>query len=508
MSLPTVPAHYCTTADCCYYCQSPGTKDGEIKVVREGGSVVAHSWSVADFKWERIGEVVSDAGGGGGGQPGGIKRYHAGREWDFVFDVDVEDGAPTRKLALNRDDNPYIVADRFLEEEGLPQHFKENVVQFILQNTAAAAAGAAAGGSVTGGFCDPFTGGAGGGGGRGQAAPPPAAAAGGFFAPGSVTGGGVDPFTGGGGGGALSSSSSTVAGTSLVPLRTYLAFDAVPPSEPLQKKLVEFSGQLALAGGSARLALTDGEAAQLEHLLKTVLPAAAATSSSSSAAAAAVQPSGDVAPLLSKLLSWPQQCIFPVLDVVRVLLLSRRIAAAVLAPLAGSCANPAEGTLAQALATATAPPAPAAAMQTCLRMLCNCFASDALRDWALEQRSGIVDRCASAANSDNKAVRMSLATLCANYAVALRGGGGGDALQEGKMQVLSAAVELLTAMPPDDYEAGWRGLAAVGTLVAGDGDMKSLAADLGLSTLVDHLRGQPGASDKLRAAADGVRAVM
>ena len=41
-----------------------------------------------------------------------------------VFDVDAEEGAPPRKLALNRGDNPYLVADRWLEEQGLPTSYK------------------------------------------------------------------------------------------------------------------------------------------------------------------------------------------------------------------------------------------------------------------------------------------------------------------------------------------------------------------------------------------------
>ena len=41
-----------------------------------------------------------------------------------VFDVDVAEGQPPLKLALNRGDNPYLVADRFLEEHGLPDGYK------------------------------------------------------------------------------------------------------------------------------------------------------------------------------------------------------------------------------------------------------------------------------------------------------------------------------------------------------------------------------------------------
>ena len=39
-------------------------------------------------------------------------KMHGGQEWDFVFDVDVEDGQPVKKLPYNRHENPYAAADR------------------------------------------------------------------------------------------------------------------------------------------------------------------------------------------------------------------------------------------------------------------------------------------------------------------------------------------------------------------------------------------------------------
>ena len=76
---------------------------------------------VQNFKWEIIGEVVAapqqGRGGGGGAAP---PRLHNGQHWDFVFDVDAEEGAPPKKLPCNRGENPYLVAERFLEQEGLP----------------------------------------------------------------------------------------------------------------------------------------------------------------------------------------------------------------------------------------------------------------------------------------------------------------------------------------------------------------------------------------------------
>eukprot|EP00983_Pelagomonas_calceolata_P115765 1160233-Pelagomonas_calceolata.AAC.1 len=39
----------------------------------------------------------------------------------------VKDGAPPLKLALNRDDNPYLVADAFMAEHDLPTTYKDQV---------------------------------------------------------------------------------------------------------------------------------------------------------------------------------------------------------------------------------------------------------------------------------------------------------------------------------------------------------------------------------------------
>ena len=65
-------------------------------------------------EWERIGDVMAGDDSGGGGdsmQIGG--KLHNGQEWDFVFDVDVEDGLPVKKLPYNRPENPYDAADRW-----------------------------------------------------------------------------------------------------------------------------------------------------------------------------------------------------------------------------------------------------------------------------------------------------------------------------------------------------------------------------------------------------------
>ena len=74
-------------------------------------------------EWQKIGEVVGGPGGGGDNMAVGGKM-HGGQQWDYVFDVDAEEGVPPRKLPANRGEDPYVVADRFLSEEVLPISYR------------------------------------------------------------------------------------------------------------------------------------------------------------------------------------------------------------------------------------------------------------------------------------------------------------------------------------------------------------------------------------------------
>lgn len=113
----------------------PGKKEGETKMVSNGGMIEAYQWSSGSSQWEKVGEVV---GGVGSGQ----KKLHEGKEYDYVFDVDVADGVPPLKLPYNLSDNPYAAAQRFLERYELPPSYLEQIVQFIDKNTEGVSIGA------------------------------------------------------------------------------------------------------------------------------------------------------------------------------------------------------------------------------------------------------------------------------------------------------------------------------------------------------------------------------
>lgn len=109
--------------------QFPGKKEGQVMVVRAPTGVVeAHQF--LQGTWTKIGDVVGASQSGSG-----KKTEFEGKKYDFVFDVDIEDGKPPLKLPVNTGDNPYTLADDFLARNDLPSSYRDQVVNFILKNT-------------------------------------------------------------------------------------------------------------------------------------------------------------------------------------------------------------------------------------------------------------------------------------------------------------------------------------------------------------------------------------
>lgn len=107
----------------------PGKEEGSTVMVKSPAGVIeAHQWSGG--AWVKIGDVVNSAGASSG------KQEYKGQQYDYVFDVDVEDGKPPLKLPYNANENPYTAAERFLADNELPSSYTEEVVQFINKNTA------------------------------------------------------------------------------------------------------------------------------------------------------------------------------------------------------------------------------------------------------------------------------------------------------------------------------------------------------------------------------------
>ncbi|KAK7536743.1 polyubiquitin binding protein-like protein [Phyllosticta citribraziliensis] len=113
-----------------------GTKEGQVQMIREAnGNVSAYTWSTAAAQWINVGTVVDAAGSSG------KKISHNGQDFDYVFDVDIEDGKPPLKLPYNLSQNPYDAARKFIEDNELPLSYLDQVANFIVTNTQGATLG-------------------------------------------------------------------------------------------------------------------------------------------------------------------------------------------------------------------------------------------------------------------------------------------------------------------------------------------------------------------------------
>jgi phospholipase A-2-activating protein len=116
--------------------QKSGTKEGQVQMIHQtDGSVTAHTWSSATQEWIAVGTVVESAGSSG------RKTEYLGHDYDYVFDVDIEDGKPPLKLPYNVSQNPYEAATKFIGDNELPISYLDQVANFITQNTQGAVIG-------------------------------------------------------------------------------------------------------------------------------------------------------------------------------------------------------------------------------------------------------------------------------------------------------------------------------------------------------------------------------
>ncbi|KAI9800709.1 MAG: hypothetical protein M1826_005215 [Phylliscum demangeonii] len=129
--------------------QKSGTKKGQVVMIREAnGNVTAHQWSTAAQEWVSVGTVVDAVGSGG------RKQEYLGRDYDYVFDVDIQEGLPALKLPYNLAQNPYEAATTFLQDNELPMTYLDQVAAFITSNTQGATIGQSQGSEAAG--PDPF----------------------------------------------------------------------------------------------------------------------------------------------------------------------------------------------------------------------------------------------------------------------------------------------------------------------------------------------------------------
>lgn len=108
--------------------------EGQTRIVRENdGRIMCYKWEGG--QWNCVGDVT---GASGGDQQSSGKTLFEGREYDYVFTVDIEDGKPPIKLPYNNGEDPYMSAQKFIYKHDLPQTYLDQVANFIIQNSTSA----------------------------------------------------------------------------------------------------------------------------------------------------------------------------------------------------------------------------------------------------------------------------------------------------------------------------------------------------------------------------------
>ncbi|XP_062985272.1 phospholipase A-2-activating protein [Elgaria multicarinata webbii] len=424
----------------------PGTRDGQTRLIKDGGKVEAYQWSISEGRWMKIGDVV---GSSGATQQTSGKVLFEGKEYDYVFTIDVNEGGPSYKLPYNISDDPWQTAYNFLQKNDLNAMFLDQVAKFIIDNTKGQTLE-----HTNSGFSDPFTGG-----GRyvpgsfsglneGPAADPFTGT--GRYVPGSASDPAVplsraDPFTGT----SAYKSATAKAENIYFPKREAVTFDQANPAQIL--------GKLKELNGSApeEQQLTEDDLGLLEKMLSITCNNSIEI------------PTAQQQQTLWKAINWPNDIVFPVLDILRLSIRHPSVNESFCSEKDGIqfCShlikflNPGEKQANQMLA---------------LRIFCNCFIHPVGQKLMMSQGDSIMSQAIELKLCRNKNIQIALATLALNYAVCLHKINN----IEGKAQCLSVISTVMEVV--QDLEAIFRLLVALGTLISGDSNAVQLAKSLGV----------------------------
>uniref|UniRef100_A0A8C8RS36 Phospholipase A-2-activating protein n=1 Tax=Pelusios castaneus TaxID=367368 RepID=A0A8C8RS36_9SAUR len=430
--------------------KEPGTREGQTRLIKDNGKVEAYQWSVSEGRWIKIGEVV---GSSGATQQTSGRVLYEGKEYDYVFTIDVNENGSSYKLPYNISDDPWLAAYNFLQKNDLNAMFLDQVAKFIIDNTKGQMLG-----NTDIEFSDPFTG-------SGRYVPGASSGISAVPAPDPFTGAGryvpgsasnvvaplsrVDPLTGRG---AYQSTDAT-AENIYFPKKEAVTFDQANPTQILGK-LKELNGN-----APEEQKLTEDDLILLEKILFVTCNTSAET------------PTAQQVQTLWKAINWPEDIVFPALDILRLSIRHPTVNE-------NFCSEKDSIQFSSHLLKYLSSSGKQANQLLALRTLCNCFASQAGQRLMMSQRDTIMSHAIELKLGGNKNIHIALATLTLNYAVWLHKINN----IEGKAQCLSVISTVMEVV--QDLEATFRLLVALGTLISDDTNAVQLAKSLGVDSQI------------------------
>ncbi|KAJ5948854.1 hypothetical protein N7454_002161 [Penicillium verhagenii] len=403
--------------------QKSGTKEGQVQMIHQGdGSITAHTWSSATQEWIAVGTVVDSAGSSG------RKTEYQGQDYDYVFDVDIEDGKPPLKLPFNVSQNPYEAANKFIGDNELPISYLDQVANFITQNTQGATLGQAQQPTTEG--ADPW---------------------------------GSDrryrPGDGDASAAANASPPAPEPRPQVLPQKAYLSIRSAN-LKVISKKLQELNDKVQVEAGKD-IALDPTE-------MEAVVALCNQLESSSKAPDSTIVESG--LPLVFRIATaWPESTRLPGLDLLRLL--------AAASPLTASAEydgnNLVSGIISSGVFNS---PLNVNNAMLSIRMLANLFETDTGRDLAMNTFDQIVTAVKGAlvnsGDSPNRNLTVATTTLFINFAVYITSDGRENDLESAERGLLLLDELTKIIAGEKDSEVIYRALVALGTLV------KSLGAEI------------------------------
>ncbi|OQD73440.1 hypothetical protein PENDEC_c015G01191 [Penicillium decumbens] len=393
--------------------QRSGTKEGQIQMINEpDGSVTAHTWSAATQEWIAVGTVVDSAGSSG------RKTEYLGQDYDYVFDVDIEDGKPPLKLPYNVSQNPYEAATKFIGDNELPMTYLDQVANFITQNTQGATLG------------------------QSQDSPP-----------GSDPWGSDRRYRPGDASAAESSQPSIPEGRpQVLPQKNYLSIRSANLKVAM-KKLQEINDKL-ISEGAKDKALTSSEVQDIVALCGKL-------ESSQQLPDSPVVESG--VPLVFKVATtWPSANRIPGLDLLRLL--------AAASPFAATTEYDGDDLVTGLLASGVFDsPLNVNNAMLSIRTFANLFETRAGRTLAMNtfdhMLTGVRSALSNSGDSPNRNLTIAITTLYINFAVYLTSEGRATAPESAERGLVLLEELSKIVAGEKDSEAVYRGLVALGTLV-------------------------------------------
>lgn len=116
--------------------QIKGSSEGQVHLFQKDGVAIAAQWSAMSQTWIEVGQVT-----------GSRNDTINGVSYDHVLPIEIEQPSTTagagnvRQLQIghNNGDNPFVTAQRFIDEHMLPQHYLSQIADYIQQRTGSAA---------------------------------------------------------------------------------------------------------------------------------------------------------------------------------------------------------------------------------------------------------------------------------------------------------------------------------------------------------------------------------